>query len=115
MWVIAHKPGRCGGKLRVMYPANAYLLREATEADHATLAFFEELDGRGPLRGRVLIGEIDGLPAGVASVHDGRIVADPLQRTRTHFLLPVLGMRARALRAFERMPSLPARLAAGRA
>jgi hypothetical protein len=98
-----------------MYPANAYHLREATKSDHATLTFFEELDGRGPLRGRVLIGEIDGLPAGVASISDGRVVGDPLQRGRTHFLLPVLGMRARGLRAFERMPSLPARLAAGRA
>jgi hypothetical protein len=98
-----------------MYPANAYHLREATDSDHATLSFFEHLDGRGPLRGRVLIGEIDGLPAGVASISDGRVVGDPLQRSRTHFLLPVLGMRARALRAFERMPSLPARLAAGRA
>jgi hypothetical protein len=99
------------GNLLAMYPVNAYVIREATKDDQATLAFFEELDGRGPLRGRVLIGEVDGLPAGVASVSDGRVVGDPLQPT--HFLLPMLGMRARAQRTFERLPSLPARLAAG--
>jgi hypothetical protein len=94
-----------------MYPANAYVIREATDADQATLGFFEELDGRGPLKGRVLIGEIDGLPAGVASVGEGRVVGDPVQPT--HFLLPLLGMRARALRTLERLPSLTARVAAG--
>jgi hypothetical protein len=94
-----------------MYPTNAYVIREATDADKQTLAFFAELDGRGPLQGRVLIGEIKGLPAGVASLRDGRVVGDPLQRT--HFLLPLLGMRARAVRTFERTPSLTARVAAG--
>jgi hypothetical protein len=94
-----------------MYPANAYVIREATDADKATLGFFEELDGRGSLQGRVLIGEINGLAAGVASVRDSRVIGDPLQQT--HFLLPLIGMRARAQRTFERMPSLTARVAAG--
>jgi hypothetical protein len=108
---IAQSARASTGNLMAMYPVNAYTIREATKDDQATLTFFEELDGRGPLQGRVLIGEIDGLPAGVASVRDARVIGDPLQPT--HFLLPILGMRARAQRTFELLPSLKARLAAG--
>jgi hypothetical protein len=94
-----------------MYPANAYVIREATPADDDALRRLAELDSKEPLSGRVLIGEIQGEPAAAASISDGRIVSDPSRAT--HFLVPLMGMRARALRTFERKPSLPARLSAG--
>jgi hypothetical protein len=94
-----------------MYPANVYLIREATHADEDALRRLAELNSQEPLRGRVLIGEIEGEPAVAASFSDGRIVSDPSQPT--HFLVPLVGMRARAQRTIERMPSLPARLNAG--
>jgi hypothetical protein len=94
-----------------MYPANAYVIREATKADDQALRQLAELDGKQPLRGRVLIGEIHGEPAAAVSIDDGRILSHP-QRP-THLLVPIVGMRARAQRTFERMPSVTARLAAG--
>ena len=94
-----------------MYPANVYVIREATQADEQTLRQLAELDRKQPLRGRILIGEIQGEPAAAASIDDGRIVSHP-QRP-THLLVPLVGMRARAQRTFERMPSVTARLAAG--
>jgi hypothetical protein len=91
-----------------MYSTNAYVIREATAADQDVLEVLAELDSQRPLEGRVLIGEIDGIPAAAASLADGRIVADPFQLT-TH-LVPLLGLRARALRSYEQTPSLPERL-----
>jgi hypothetical protein len=94
-----------------MYPANVYVIREATHADEDALRHLAELDNQNPLHGRVLIGEIDGQPAAAASVSDGRIVSDSSRATA--FLVPLIGMRARAQRSFERMPSLTDRLSAG--
>jgi hypothetical protein len=94
-----------------MYPANVYVIREATDSDEDVLRRLAELDNQEPLSGRIMIGEIQGEPAAAASFSDGRIVSDPSQPT--HFLVPLVGMRIRAQRTFERMPSLPARLNAG--
>jgi hypothetical protein len=94
-----------------MYPANAYVIREATQADEQALRQLAELDNKQPLRGRVLIGEIKGEPAVAASIDDGRIVSNP--HRQTHLLIPLVGMRVRAQRTFERMPALTARVAAG--
>ena len=94
-----------------MYPANVYVIREATYADEDALQRLAELSRKEPLEGRVLIGEIKGETAAAASISDGRILSDPDQPT-TH-LVPLVGMRARAQRTFERMPSLTARLSAG--
>jgi hypothetical protein len=93
-----------------MYSTNAYVIREATEADDHVLQRLAELDEQHPLEGRVLIGEIDGVPAAAASLADGRIIADPFLAT-TH-LVPLIGLRARALRTYERTPSLTERLRA---
>jgi hypothetical protein len=94
-----------------MYPANVYVIREATEADDDALMRLAELDRKEPLHGRVLIGEIKGEVAAAASISDGRILSDPGQPTT--YLVPLVGMRVRAQRTFERMPSLTARLSAG--
>jgi hypothetical protein len=93
-----------------MYSTNAYLIREATSADEDALRRLAELDSQRPLRGRVLIGEVDGVPAVAASLADGRIVADPFRATA--HLIPLVGMRARAQRTYEATPSLTERIRA---
>ena len=96
-----------------MFPANAYVIRQATPGDQAVLERLAALDGQKPLSGRALIGEIDGVPAAAVSMADGRVVADPFKLTA--HLVPVLMMRRRSLQAFAERPSLPARLRAGMA
>ena len=94
-----------------MYPANAYVIRQATSSDGSVLERLAALDGQKPLSGRALIGEIDGTPAAAISLEDGRVVADPFKLTAQ--LVPVLIMRRRSLQAFYERPSLTARLKAG--
>lgn len=91
-----------------MYPTNAYQIRRATEADEDALRRIAELDSRRVLSGPALIGEIDGAPAAAVSLIDGRVIADPFQRTAV--LTQILRMRFNALRAYSRTPSLPERL-----
>ena len=93
-----------------MFPTNAYVIRKATVDDEGALRRFAELEGRRPLSGPILIGEIGGIAVAAVSLADGHIAADPSQPTRQ--LVPLLGIRYRALRAFETQPSLPARLKA---
>jgi hypothetical protein len=93
-----------------MFPTNAYVIRQATVDDQRALRRLAELDGRRPLSGSVLIGEIGGIPAAAVSLADGQIAADPSQPIAQ--LVPLLGIRFRAQRAFKDQPSLPARLKA---
>ena len=93
-----------------MFATNAYVIRQATVGDEGAVRRLAELDGRRPLSGPVLIGEIGGIPAAAVSLADGQIAADPFQPTGQ--LVPLLGLRFRALRAFDKQPSLPARLKA---
>ena len=91
-----------------MFPADAYVIRLATEADAATLRRLAVLDSSRPLTGRVLIGEIEGRPAAALSLKTGAAVADPFQATgnlRVH-----MRMRAAALEAANREPSLRERM-----
>jgi hypothetical protein len=78
-----------------MVSANSYVIREAGAADVSAVARLAELDGQPPLAGRVLIGEIDGIPAAAVSLDDGRIVADPCQSTDR--LAPLLCMSCRSM------------------
>jgi hypothetical protein len=95
-----------------MYPANAYVIRQATIDDQDTIERIAALDGQRPLTGaRVLIGEIDGLPAAAISLSDGRVVADPFQFTAQ--LIPVLQMRRRSLLALAQRPNVRDRVRAG--
>ena len=95
-----------------MFPANAYVVRLASERDATAVRQLAEIDGAShPLIEPVLIGEIDGRPAAAISLTDGRIVADPFQAT-SH-LRPILRLRADALRAYSHAPSLRVRLLAG--
>jgi hypothetical protein len=93
-----------------MFPTNAYVIRPATVDDEGVLRRLAELDGRQPLSGPVLIGEIGGIPGAAVSLADGHIAADPARPTAQ--LVPLLAMRFRSLRAFEEQPSLPGRLRA---
>lgn len=93
-----------------MYPANAYVIRQATEEDEPVLHRLAGLDSQRPISGPALIGEIDGVPAGAVSLTDGRTVADPFQPTAV--LRQLLRMRRGALLAYSRTPSLRERLRA---
>jgi hypothetical protein len=91
-----------------MLPAPTYLTRAARPADAPTLRRLAYLDEQRPLTGRVLLGVIDGVPAAAISIDERRIVADPFQGSsalRVH-----LRLRAAALEAFERTPSLADRI-----
>jgi hypothetical protein len=91
-----------------MYPTNAYHIRQATDADESALSRLADLDSQRPLSGPALIGEIDGNPAAAVSLTDGRVIADPFKQTAV--LSQLLHMRAGALRAYSRTPSLPERM-----
>jgi hypothetical protein len=84
-----------------MFSATTYTIRPATEIEGVALR---------DLRGPVLIGEVDGRPAAAMSVADGRTVTNPFQPNAN--LLAHLRMRAGALRAIQRVPSLRARIRA---
>ena len=91
-----------------MFPADAFIIRPATEADAAALRRLAALDSARPLTGRVLIGELEGKPAAALSLKTGAAIADPFQATanlRTH-----MRMRASAIEATEREPSLRERM-----
>jgi hypothetical protein len=96
-----------------MLPGNYYVIRRATDEDQRTLHQLAQLDGRRPLSGPSLIGEIDGIPAAALSLTDGRLIADPLQPTAV--LRQVLRLRASALKAYSRTPSLAERVRAAMA
>jgi hypothetical protein len=91
-----------------MYPANAHVIRPATPDDEFAVRLLAELDSQRPLDGPILIGELGGVPAVAISLTEGRLVADPFQQTAV--LGQVLRMRAAALQAHARAPSLPERL-----
>ena len=93
-----------------MYPANAYVIRRATDDDEVELRRLAELDGQRPLTGPALVGEIDGKPAAAVSAIDGRVISDPFQPTGV--LRQVLRMRLSAMRSYARTPSLAERVRA---
>ena len=94
-----------------MFSATTYTIRLATPADEAALRSLAELDSQTSLTtGPVLVGELDGKPEAALSLLDGRVVANPFLPTaqlRAH-----LRIRAGALVAYERTPSLSARIRA---
>jgi hypothetical protein len=94
-----------------MFSANAYVIRIATDDDAYALRQLAGLDGKRPIEGEALIGEIDGRPAAAVSLSDQRVVADPFEPTSQ--LVALLRMRAKAVRAYERTPELRKRMLAG--
>jgi hypothetical protein len=96
-----------------MYPGNYYVIRQATAEDQRSLHQLAQLDSQQPLSGPALIGEIDGIPVAALSLTDRRVIADPFQPTAV--LSQLLRMRAGALDAYSRTPSLAERIRAAMA
>jgi hypothetical protein len=94
-----------------MYAANSYVLRLATDADAAVLDRLADLDGKDPLEGSILIGELHGEPVAALSLADDRSIADPFKPTA--HLLATMRRRAYGMRAVQEMPTLRERLLAG--
>jgi hypothetical protein len=93
-----------------MLAGNAYVIRLAGDHDDDELARIAEVDSAEPLEHPILIGEIDGRPAAAIDLDSGRTIADPFQRTAQ--LLVHLRMRAAALEAYVREPSVGKRIRA---
>ena len=93
-----------------MYPANAYVIRQAAEKDTTTLRRLAELDGQRPFAGPALIAESDGVAIAAISLFDERVVADPFEHTAVAAQL--LRMRLGALRAYSATPSVADRVRA---
>ena len=91
-----------------MLPADTSVIRLATEADADDLRRLATLDSARPLTGRILIGEIDGVPAVARSLATGRTIADPFRPTAR--LSTYLRLRAAGLEAARREPSLSKRM-----
>jgi hypothetical protein len=94
-----------------MYASNSYTIRPATPDDAEALRRLAALDSKAPLEGTVLVGEIAGRAAAAVSLSDERAIADPF--VPTAHLLATLRLRAHALDAVERTPSLRERLITG--
>src|SRR4051812_46229674 len=94
-----------------MYPANHHIIRPATARDDITIESLSALDSRRPIAFPALIGEIAGRPVAAISLADGRVVADPFVHTAQ--LVAVMRVRAGALRAHDKQPSLRERVRAG--
>jgi hypothetical protein len=93
-----------------MFSATAFRVRPARSQDEPALRRLAFLDSADPLTGRILLGEVDGVPAAAISLEENRIVADPFQKSdalRVH-----LRMRAAGIVAHERMPSVRDRIRA---
>lgn len=74
----------------------AVTLRRATAADECALVLLAQLDSARPLRGDVLVAEVDGRLCAALSLLDGRQIADPFRPST--LVRRLLEVRARRLR-----------------
>jgi hypothetical protein len=93
-----------------MLPANAYVIRLAGDHDEDDLERIAELDSAEPIEHPILIGEVDGRAEAAIDLDSGRVIANPFVPTAA--LLVHLRMRAAALEAYVREPSVAKRLRA---
>jgi hypothetical protein len=93
-----------------MFAPTTFVIRPVAPLDRATLERLAELDSAAPIATPALLGFRGDRPAAALSLVDDRIVADPFQAT--DHLAAHLRMRAGALRAAERTPSLSERIRA---
>ena len=91
-----------------MYPANAYVIRQSSEADAPALRRLAELDSQKPFAGPALIAEGGGVAIAAISLLDERVVADPFEHTAV--VTQLLRMRLGALRAYGATPSVADRI-----
>jgi hypothetical protein len=78
--------------LRAAEPSATVTLRVATGDSDRAVARLAELDSAAPLRGPVIVAEVDGQPRAALSLVDGSVVADPFHLTVP--LVELLRMRA---------------------
>jgi hypothetical protein len=91
-----------------MFGSNTYVIRMATDDDETALRRLSALDSQRRLNAPVLVGEIDGTPEAALSLADGRMMASTYRATDN--LAVHLRLRASGLKAFDREPSLAARM-----
>jgi hypothetical protein len=92
-----------------MYP-NYDIHRATTTEDEATIKRLAQLDSADPIAGDALIAERDGKALAAVSMADGRVIADPFERTER--VAQVLRMRRRAIDAATRTPDVTRRVRA---
>ena len=73
------------------------VLRAARPNDESDLRRLAALDSARPLRGTALVAEVDGRPVAALDLNDGRVVADPFERTAD--VVELLRVRAARLAA----------------
>ncbi len=93
-----------------MVPASTYVIRLAGDHDEAALDRLAEVDSAAPLEHPILVGEINGRVAAALDLDTGRTIADPFVPTAA--LLTHVRMRAAALEAYARRPSVADRIRA---
>jgi hypothetical protein len=91
-----------------VFSANAHPVRPATADDAMALRRLASASGARPLEGRVLVAEVGGVVAAAISCDDRRTLADPALAPA--HLTTILRLRADALAALARQPSLAERM-----
>jgi hypothetical protein len=91
-----------------VFPGNSHLIRPATLHDAQALRGLAAASGARPLAGHVLVAEVRGVVVAAISRHDLRTIADPALAPA--YLTTILRLRAGALAAVERQPSLAERM-----
>jgi hypothetical protein len=94
-------------------PHRHLTVRVATPDDALDLARLATLDGAAPLRGCVLVADIDGVSVAAISVRGGDVVADPFERTAD--IVGVLRLRVRQIHAHRARRRLSLRARPARA
>ena len=92
-----------------MFSSTTYVIRGARVSDARDLERIAALDSQRPLRGHILIGEIDGRPQAAMSLDDNRLIANPFVHTESlaaHLRIRARGIHAAGLRSLR----APARL-----
>jgi hypothetical protein len=96
------------GVLTTVFSANAHPVRPATADDAVALRRLAAAAGARPLEGRVLVAEVGGEIAAAISSDERRTIADPALAPA--HLTTILRLRADALAAVARQPSLAERM-----
>jgi antirestriction protein ArdC len=91
-----------------VFPANSHVVRPATAHDAKALRKLAALSAARPLAGRVLVAEVRGFVAAAVSRDELRTIADP--SLAPAYLTTILRLRADALAAVARQPSLAERM-----
>jgi hypothetical protein len=94
--------------LTTVFPANARLVRPATAHDAEALRRLAAISRARPLAGRVLVAEVRGVIAAAISSDERPTIAD--RALGPGYLTTILRLRAGALAAVAREPSLAERM-----